>query len=172
MLRCCRRLQPRPCFAASRQLKASASSIAWPNTVFAYADGASRGNPGRSGCGAVLVNPSTRQVLASDTKYVGDQETNNAAEYHGLLLALQLAQRHQVSHVHVHMDSQLIVRQMQGLYRVKAANLRSLHQQCKELSASLMQVTFSHVPREENSIADQLANEAIDEYDTSVRRDN
>lgn len=140
-------------------------------SVLAYADGASRGNPGRSGCGALLVDPSTGRVLATDTKYVGDRETNNAAEYHGLLLALQLARRHEAAHVHVLMDSQLIVRQMQGQYRVKAANLRRLHQQCKELSATLPHVTFSHVPRGDNAAADRLANEAIDEYDATTRHD-
>ena len=95
--------------------------------MLAYADGASRGNPGRSGCGALLMDPSTGRVLASDTKYVGNQETNNEAEYHGLMLALRLAQRHHATYVHVYMDSQLVVRQMQGLYRIKATNLRRLY---------------------------------------------
>ncbi|POM65638.1 Ribonuclease HI [Phytophthora palmivora] len=153
-------------FSALAQNDCSAVS----SSVIAYADGASRGNPGRSGCGALLVDPSTGRVLASDTKYVGDQETNNAAEYHGLMLALRLAQRHQATHVHVHMDSQLIVRQMQGQYRVKAANLRRLYQQCKELSGALPHVTFSHVAREENTAADRLANEAIDTYDATNAR--
>eukprot|EP00644_Phytophthora_capsici_P003641 jgi/Phyca11/126742/e_gw1.64.41.1 len=141
-------------------------------TVLAYADGASRGNPGRSGCGALLVDPSTGSVLASEVKYVGDHETNNVAEYHGLILALELAQRHQATHVHVHMDSQLIVRQMQGLYRVKAVNLRKLYQQCKDLSAALPHVTFSHVAREENCAADRLANDAIDGFDARTQCSN
>ncbi|KAF4041243.1 Reverse transcriptase-like [Phytophthora infestans] len=110
-------------------------------------------------------------AYADETKYVGDLETNNAAEYHGLMLALQLAQQHQATHVHVHMDSQLIVRQMMGQYRVKAANLRKLHQQCKELSAALPYVTFSHVAREENTEADRLANEAIDTVGARVQLD-
>ncbi|KAK1929895.1 Uncharacterized protein P3T76_014570 [Phytophthora citrophthora] len=156
------------CFTSSRTSTQSEScnvpAAVFP-TVFAYADGASRGNPGRSGCGALLVDPSTGNVLASEVRYVGDHETNNVAEYHGLMLALQLAQRHQATHVHVHMDSQLIVRQMQGLYRVKAINLRRLYQQCKDLSAELPNVTFSHVAREENCAADRLANDAIDEFD-------
>ncbi|KAF4324311.1 hypothetical protein BBO99_00003251 [Phytophthora kernoviae] len=139
-------------------------------TVLAYADGASRGNPGRSGCGALLVDPTTREVIASSTMYVGDRETNNAAEYHGLLLALRLAQQHQATNVHVHMDSQLIVRQMQGQYRVKAANLRVLYQQCKDMSAALGHVTFSYVARAENSAADRLANEAIDAYEATARQ--
>ncbi|CAH0490914.1 unnamed protein product [Peronospora farinosa] len=138
------------------------------NSVLAYADGASRGNPGHSGCGALLMDPSSGRVLASETKYVGNQETNNEAEYHGLMLALRLAQRYQATYVHVHMDSQLVVRQMQGLYRVKATNLRRLHQQCKELSAAFPHVTFSHVAREKNAAADRLANEAIDEYNAMV----
>ncbi|CEG48627.1 ribonuclease h [Plasmopara halstedii] len=142
----------------------------WPD-VFAYADGASRGNPGRSGCGALLVDPMTGNVLATDAKYVGDYETNNAAEYHGLVLALQMAQRHQVTHVHIRMDSQLIVRQMQGQYQVKAANLRRLYQQCKDLSAKLPHVTFTHVNREKNVKADQLANEVIDAHAASIEGD-
>ncbi|KAI9915391.1 hypothetical protein PsorP6_007160 [Peronosclerospora sorghi] len=130
-------------------------------SVHAYADGASRGNPGRSGCGALLVDPLTGRVLATDTKYVGDNKTNNEAEYHGLVLALQLAHRYQAIHVHVHMDSQLIVRQMQDRYRVRATNLWKLHQQCKKLSAALPFVTFIHVDRDNNVAADRLANEAI-----------
>ena len=138
-------------------------------SVFAYADGACRGNPGRSGCGALLLDPLTGRVLASDTKYIGDQESNNEAEYHGLMLALQLAQKHQATHVRVFMDSQLVVRQMQGLYRVKAANLRILHQQCKKLSAALPHVAFTQIAREENVAADRLANEAIDDYFAVVK---
>ncbi|EEY67735.1 uncharacterized protein PITG_17966 [Phytophthora infestans T30-4] len=162
------------CFTRPRTLPQSKpvnSSAAVSSRVVAYADGASRGNPGRSGCGALLMDPITGRVLATETKYVGDLETNNAAEYHGLMLALQLAQQHQATHVHVHMDSQLIVRQMMGQYRVKAANLRKLHQQCKELSAALPYVTFSHVAREENTEADRLANEAIDTVGARVQLD-
>ncbi|RLN87598.1 hypothetical protein BBJ28_00021481 [Nothophytophthora sp. Chile5] len=142
------------------------SSGGWTGgAVLAYADGASRGNPGRSGCGALLMDPSSREVIATSTRYLGEQETNNTAEYNGLLLALRLAQQHDATHVHIHMDSQLIVRQMLGQYRVKAVNLRGLHKQCKELCASLVEVTFSHVRREENAAADRLANKAIDEYE-------
>ncbi|RLN67194.1 hypothetical protein BBJ28_00010600 [Nothophytophthora sp. Chile5] len=142
------------------------SNSGWTGgAVLAYADGASRGNPGRSGCGALLMDPSSREVIATSTRYLGEQETNNTAEYSGLLLALRLAHQHDATHVHIHMDSQLIVRQMLGQYRVKAANLRGLHKQCKELCASLIEVTFSHVRREENAAADRLANKAIDEYE-------
>ncbi|CAH0473123.1 unnamed protein product [Peronospora belbahrii] len=155
------------CFCFTRSFS-SPENFSTVVNVHAFADGASRGNPGRSGCGALLMDPSTGRVLASDTKYVGNLETNNEAEYHGLMLALQLAKRHQATYVHVHMDSQLVVRQMQGLYRVKATNLRQLHQQCKGLIATLPHVTFSHVAREENSAADCLANEAIDEYNAMV----
>ncbi|KAG6974969.1 hypothetical protein JG688_00002807 [Phytophthora aleatoria] len=175
MRRVCRAQLLHRCFTRPRALPQSESSDAsavLSSSVLAYADGASRGNPGRSGCGALLVDPSTGRVLTTETKYVGDLETNNAAEYHGLMLALQLAQQHQATHVHVHLDSQLIVRQMQGQYRVKAANLRKLHQQCKELSAAFPHVTFSHVAREENTEADRLANEAIDAYDGTIQLNN
>lgn len=140
----------------------SFSSSSQPPAVLAYADGASRGNPGHSGCGALLLDPVSGRVLASRTAYLGDQGTNNSAEYNGLLLALKIAQSLDVQHLHVHMDSQLVVRQMQGVYRVKAANLRGVYLECKRLSASLGSVTFSYVPREDNAAADRLANEAID----------
>ncbi|KAK1929894.1 Uncharacterized protein P3T76_014569 [Phytophthora citrophthora] len=133
------------------------------HTVLAYADGAARGNPGRSGCGALLVDPSTGNILASDSRYVDDYATNNVAEYHGLILALELAHRHQVAHVNVYMDSQLVVQQMLGNFKVKSANLRELYQHCIELCKGL-RVTMTHVPREENRAADQLANRAIDQH--------
>eukprot|EP00644_Phytophthora_capsici_P003642 jgi/Phyca11/536824/estExt2_fgenesh1_pg.C_PHYCAscaffold_640038 len=131
-------------------------------TVDAYADGASRGNPGRSGCGALLADPSTGNVLVSEFRYVGEYATNNVAEYHGLMLALELAHRYQATHVNVHMDSQLVVGQMLGDFQVKSGNLRGLHQQCMKLCAGLY-VTMVHVRREENWAADQLANRAIDQ---------
>lgn len=95
-------------------------------------------------------------------------ETNNSAEYRGLLLALRLAKQHDVARVHVHMDSQLVIRQMRGEYRVKAANLRILYDQCRLECDQLEEVKFSHVRREDNATADGLANEAIDELELSA----
>lgn len=136
-----------------------------PPMVLAYADGASRGNPGKSGCGALLINAESARVIASGTSYLGEHETNNSAEYKGLLLALHLAQTHRVERMHVHMDSELIIRQMQGVYRVKAPHLRGLFAECQRLCNAFESVTFSHVRREANADADKLANEAIDAHE-------
>lgn len=137
--------------------------------VLAFADGASRGNPGRSGCGALLRDPASDRVIASATQYLGEKETNNSAEYRGLLLALQLARQHDATRVHIHMDSELVIRQMQGRYRVKAANLRVLYDQAKQACAELDHVAFSHVRREDNAAADALANQAIDSFESAKR---
>lgn len=141
------------------------SSSSSPPAVLAYADGASRGNPGKSGCGALLIDAESARVIASGTSYLGESETNNSAEYKGLLLALHLAQTHKVARVHVHMDSELIIRQMQGVYRVKAPHLRGLFVECQRLCSAFESVTFSHVRREANADADKLANEAIDAHE-------
>ncbi|KAF1326782.1 hypothetical protein FI667_g8133, partial [Globisporangium splendens] len=155
----------RHAFSAIRSASSARPIGTQPASVLAFADGASRGNPGKSGCGALLLDATTRHVIASGTSYLGENETNNSAEYKGLLLALRLARTHDVQHVHVHMDSELIVRQMQGVYRVKAPNLRVLHNECRRLCDELESVAFSHVRREENAEADRLANQAIDDYD-------
>jgi ribonuclease HI len=153
----------------SRCLSTSASGADSDGVVLAFADGASRGNPGRSGCGALLRDPVSDRVIASATQYLGEKETNNSAEYRGLLLALQLARQHDATRVHIHMDSELVVRQMQGRYRVKAANLRVLYEQAKQACAEMDHVAFSHVRREDNSAADALANQAIDSVDSAGR---
>lgn len=155
----------------SRWLSTPASSADGDGdgVVLAFADGASRGNPGRSGCGALLRDPVSDRVIASATQYLGEKETNNSAEYRGLLLALQLARQHDATRVHIHMDSELVVRQMQGRYRVKAANLRVLYEQAKQACAEMDHVAFSHVRREDNAAADALANQAIDSFDSAGR---
>lgn len=173
LARLSRRASYRPAAAAmqgcrKQQHCSASSSSASEQTrapVLAFADGASRGNPGKSGCGALLIDASTKQVIASGTSYLGDQETNNSAEYKGLLLVLHLAQTHNVTNVHIHMDSELIIRQMQGIYRVKAPNLRGLYEECRRLCDGLENVQFSHVRREDNADADRLANEAIDTHE-------
>lgn len=149
---------------ALRSLSSSSSTSSPANSdvVLAFADGASRGNPGRAGCGALLLDAATGKVLASAAQFLGERETNNAAEYRGLLLALQLARQHEAARVRVHMDSQLVVRQMRGEYRVKNAKLRLLFDDCQRAARELELVEFEHVPREQNALADALANEAID----------
>jgi len=126
-----------------------------------YSDGASRGNPGNGGGGAVLYDRSGA-VVATVKQYLGVC-TNNEAEYRALMLGLKEAVKRGIKNLTIFLDSELLVRQITGIYRVKNQNLQGLmHEVRKELSL-LDTYTVEHVMREKNRVADGLANEAIDE---------
>jgi ribonuclease HI len=125
-----------------------------------YCDGASRGNPGPAGAGALLLNPQGEST-AEAGEYLGET-TNNVAEYRALLLGLQKARDLGVRRLRVFADSELLVRQLNGSYRVKAAHLLPLWQAAQQELRQFKTYAVSHVPREANSRADQLANRAID----------
>jgi broad specificity phosphatase PhoE/ribonuclease HI len=125
------------------------------------ADGGSRGNPGPAGYGAVVLDASTGEVLAERAASLG-RATNNVAEYNGLLAGLRAAAELDPSAVEVRMDSKLVVEQMSGRWRVKHPDLQPLHAEGRRLAAALPAVTFGWIPRERNSYADRLANEAMD----------
>jgi ribonuclease HI len=129
--------------------------------VRVYSDGAARGNPGPSGAGAVLVEPSG-QVVDRLGKYLGVQ-TNNFAEYSGLLLGLKRARDLGVREVEVFADSELMIRQLGGRYQVKSPSLRPLYEEALKLLNDFSRVKLVHVPREMNSAADEMSNRAIDE---------
>ncbi len=125
-------------------------------------DGASRGNPGPAGIGAVLEFGDGRDPVEMNA-YIGET-TNNVAEYRALLLALEEAGRHAPGSLTVYSDSELLVRQLKGEYKVKAEHLRPLYQEaCRRLRA-FPTVRILHVGREENRRADLLANRAIDQH--------
>ena len=124
-----------------------------------YTDGASRGNPGDAGAGIVVLDDRGREILAQG-KYLGTC-TNNVAEYQALLLGLTEASRLGDGTIDIFLDSQLIVRQIQGVYRVKSSDLQPLFAQVQELLSSFADFTVSHIPREQNKRADQLANQGI-----------
>lgn len=124
-------------------------------------DGGSRGNPGPAGYG-VVVQDASGQVVERLKQSVGRQ-TNNYAEYQGLLAALRYAREQGAERVQVYADSQLLVRQMQGRYAVRSENLIPLYEEARRMAASFRQFRIEHVYREENAEADQLANEAMDE---------
>ncbi|MGE5248268.1 MAG: ribonuclease HI family protein [Verrucomicrobiota bacterium] len=125
-------------------------------------DGASRGNPGPAGIGAVLEFGDGRDPVEMNA-YIGET-TNNVAEYRALLLALEEAGRHAPDSLTVYSDSELLVRQLKGDYKVKAEHLRPLYQEaCRRLRA-FPAVRILHVGREENRRADLLANRAIDQH--------
>jgi ribonuclease HI len=126
-----------------------------------YCDGASRGNPGEAGAGAVLIDP-TGNIKGQYGKYLG-QTTNNVAEYLALILGLKKAQNLGVKKIKVFADSELLVRQLNGQYRVKAAHLLPLYESAKAALKEFEIFGISHVPREMNSLAYRLANAAIDQ---------
>jgi ribonuclease HI len=127
----------------------------------AYIDGGSRGNPGPAGYGVQIVDGEGR-VLAELYQAL-DHATNNVAEYKGLLAALDWALDQGVKILHVRSDSELLVRQLKGEYRVKNPGLQPLYQEARARVARIGKVTFEHVRREFNREADRLANLAMDE---------
>jgi ribonuclease HI len=129
--------------------------------VLIYTDGAARGNPGPAGAGAILRDAADGTVLAEVAEPLG-HATNNVAEWTAVLLALEEARRLGATHVDLRMDSELVARQISGVYRVKHPDLKPLHAAVMELLRSLSGYTVGHVPRELNKDADRLSNVAID----------
>jgi len=127
----------------------------------AHCDGGSRGNPGPAGFGAVITDPAGHTV-ARLSRYLGAQ-TNNYAEYQGLLAVLEWAKQNGVSRLRVVSDSELMVKQMKGIYKVKHPALQPLWQQARQLAAQLGAFDIRHTLREGNKEADRLANEAMDQ---------
>ena len=123
-------------------------------------DGGARGNPGPAGIGVVILDEKG-SVIGQHKKYIGDA-TNNVAEYKALILALEQAHALEASELIVRMDSELIVRQMQGRYKIKEPTLKLLAADVLKLKNKFASITFTHVPREQNKLADKLVNEAID----------
>ena len=130
-------------------------------TLHAFTDGASRGNPGESGIGVILKDPDGT-VVEEIFGYLGTS-TNNRAEYAALLTGVELARRHKCTHLISHSDSELIVRQLQGAYKIKDKTLR---QWAERVHAAVrsggLKLELKHIPREQNHEADELANMGID----------
>ncbi|MDX1386710.1 MAG: ribonuclease HI family protein [bacterium] len=125
-----------------------------------YADGGARGNPGPAGAGAYLTDGEGR-CLGEIQKFLGET-TNNVAEYSALILGLEAAQKHRPKKIRIFMDSQLVIRQLEGEYQVKQPHLKELHQRALTLLDAFPEVELKYIPREENHEADRLANEAMD----------
>lgn len=124
-------------------------------------DGGARGNPGPAGAGVVIATGGGA-VMSRLKKYLGET-TNNAAEYSALIMALKEAKNLGATHLQINMDSELIVRQMQGVYKIKEPTLQKLAAEVLRLRNGFAQTIFSHIRREFNKQADALVNEAIDE---------
>ena len=127
----------------------------------ANVDGGSRGNPGPASYGVVIRDP-RGEIVARLKKYIG-RTTNNVAEYYGLIAALDYAQSNNIRALRVESDSELLVKQMRGQYKVKSADLKPLYERAKKMSQAIPTFRIDHVYREQNREADLLANEAMDE---------
>jgi ribonuclease HI len=124
-------------------------------------DGGSRGNPGPASYG-VVIRDARGEIVAKLKKYIG-RMTNNVAEYYGLIAALDYTQAHGIRALRIESDSELLVKQMRGQYKVKSAELRPLYERARKMAQSLESFRIDHVYREQNREADALANEALDE---------
>ena len=127
--------------------------------VIIHADGLSRGNPGPAAVGATIKD-GRGQLLTSISQRIG-RATNNQAEYRALIAALTEAHRLGATEASVYLDSELVVRQLNGRYRVKNASLKPLYYEASRLLSRLKSFTISHVPRRQNAEADRLANTAL-----------
>jgi ribonuclease HI len=128
--------------------------------VIVYADGAARGNPGPAAIGATVKDEDGR-IVARISQRIGTT-TNNQAEYRAIIAALEKAIRLGAKRVVVKSDSELVVKQINGKYRVKKATLKPLYQRVKQLQGLLEGFTIAHIPRQQNIEADNLANIALD----------
>ncbi len=129
-------------------------------------DGGSRGNPGPAAYG-VVIRDGRGEIVAKLKKYIG-RMTNNVAEYYGLIAAMDYAQSHAIRALRIESDSELLVKQMRGLYKVKSEDLRPLFERALKMSKAFDSFRIEHVYREQNREADALANQALDETEAKT----
>lgn len=125
-------------------------------------DGCSKGNPGLSGAGAVIYH--FGEEIWSNDFFVGENATNNHAEYAGLILGLQQAKAFDIKHLRVIGDSQLVINHMKGIYKCRSENLIELYDKAKEIEKFFEIIEYCHVLRNQNKRADELSNIAIEKY--------
>jgi len=137
------------------------------NQLAIFSDGGARGNPGPAAC-AIVVQGDKGNPLFKKSEFLGPA-TNNVAEYQGLLMGLTwILENNQVNEICFYMDSELVVKQIKGLYKVKDENLKLLHQEAKIILEKIpSKIIFQHVPREKNKLADALVNEELDSHKLS-----
>jgi ribonuclease HI len=124
---------------------------------YVYTDGASRGNPGHAGIAYIIYNED-KEIIDRFSKYIG-KATNNEAEYRALLMAVEKVVQYSPTKVYFYLDSELVVKQLNGEYKVKNKNLMKVYEQIRSYIISF-DYKFEHIPRELNKIADKLAKEA------------
>lgn len=128
-----------------------------------FTDGGSRGNPGQAAIGCVLEDPSRGETLREHYECIGIQ-TNNVAEYRALIEGLKIAKHYHPNNLLCNLDSELIVKQLSGEYKVRMPALLPYYQEIQELRASFPEISFRHIPRGDNYRADALVNKALDEH--------
>jgi ribonuclease HI len=154
-------MRPKTSPPGSARLFSEAHTAAPPAGIhIANIDGASRGNPGPAAYAVVIREADGKLVLELAKKF--GRDTNNVAEYYALLAALDFATTHGITALRIRSDSELLVRQMQGRYKVKSEDLKPLHERASILSRQLKYFVIEHVRREQNRDADALANIALD----------
>jgi ribonuclease HI len=156
-------MSPRPPTPRSKNLFSDTPAVPKPAGAAyrANIDGGSRGNPGPASYG-VVIRDGRGAIVAKLKKYIG-RMTNNVAEYYGLIAALDYAESHGVRAIRIESDSELLVKQMRGQYKVKSEELRPLFERAQKMSKAFESFGIEHVYREQNREADALANEALDE---------
>jgi ribonuclease HI len=121
-----------------------------------YFDGCSKGNPGRAGAGSVIYK--NNNEIFANSLFIGDEETNNVAEYTGLIMGLEVAIKNNIKVLNVKGDSLLVIQQMTGKYQVKSDNLCKLYKRAKVLEKCFISIDYQHVYRKDNKRADELSN--------------
>lgn len=130
-------------------------------TLHLFSDGGSRGNPGLAAIAYIVEDPVRGVILKQHGEVIGT-ETNNVAEYRALIEGLQAAKKLHPNRLICHLDSELVVKQLNGEYRVKMESLQAFVDEIREISAEIPDVVYQHIPREDNYRADKLVNEALD----------
>ena len=147
------------------QFIAHGTPTKWPEEINMETDGASRGNPGPAGTGLLVLN-TEKQEIYSESFFLGHSYTNNVAEYSAVFRALYLAVKNKATHVTLKSDSQFLVRQLRGQYKVKSKNIMPLYLACQELIKQIPKIDIQHVHREFNRRADLIANLILDKVTT------
>jgi len=127
-----------------------------------YTDGGSRGNPGKAGTGSILFDE--HMFLLDFTGFAYPRLTNNQAEYNALLAGLEIALKNKITELTCYLDSELIVKQINGIYKVKDEKIKAIFPQLKLLIDGFVKIRFIHIPRENNKFADKLVNIILDAY--------
>ena len=135
----------------------------WPKKVIIYTDGASRGNPGPSAGALAVYN--TKHTCLYETAFSLGLQTNNFAEYTAVIMALKISAENHISHLLLKSDSEFLIKQLTGLYKVKSQHIKTLYQECKKWEQKISKVTYEHVRREYNKRADELANLILDDLE-------